>query len=112
MDAWNLSEDELTKEYCILSSDIDSKLPPRRPQNAAKVHHNKNQLPVVHKASTSSSFPTSSNYLTTANSSNNETNATRSLNLDSISENVSPSAGQSTSNAVVEKSSNAGVEYG
>lgn len=119
-DAWRLEEDELTKEYCILSSDIDSRLPPRRPQNAPKGHHTRNQLPVVHKASsTSSTVPTSSNNLTTANSSmppphnNNDTNASRSLSLDgSKAENLSTSHDtkhKSALNAVSEKSN---IEYG
>lgn len=115
-DAWNLSEDELTKEYCILSSENDSKLPPRRPQNTPKVHHNKNQLPVVHKASSSSN-----NNLTTANNINtsqpyinNDTNAIRSLSLGNESNKLkdsTTSVEQIASNAVSEKSSNSS-EYG
>lgn len=55
-DAWTLSEDELTKEYCILSDDAK---PPRRINPRA----NKNPIAVVHRhqntASSSSSAPTS-----------------------------------------------------
>lgn len=48
-DAWALSDDELTKEYAILSP--DSKILPRRIQQRS---FNKNpQIPVVHKATTS-----------------------------------------------------------
>lgn len=119
MDAWNLSEDELTKEYCILSSEADSRLPTRRPQSVSKNHHSKNQLPVVHKASsTSSSVPTSSNNLTTtvtANSSMpaNTIDASQSLSLDvSKAENLSTagdSKHKSALNTISEKSS---IEYG
>lgn len=64
-DAWNLSEDELTKEYCILSTDSGSKAPPRRPKGHL---YNENQLPFVHKAlsAVSSPIPTTSNNLKTA----------------------------------------------
>lgn len=113
-DAWNwMSEDELTKEYCILSTDSDSKLPPRRPPNVLKAH--KNQIPVVHKAS-SSSFPTSSNNLTTANSNMPpHSNSSRSLSLDgNKAENSPPSSSvdqqqKQTLSAVSEKSN---IEYG
>lgn len=52
-DAWTLSEDELTKEYCILT---DETKPPRRPnQNIAKTH--KNPIAVVHRHISSTSPP-------------------------------------------------------
>jgi hypothetical protein len=52
-DAWTLSEDELTKEYSILT---DETKPPRRPnQNIAKAH--KNPIAVVHRQSSSTSPP-------------------------------------------------------
>jgi hypothetical protein len=52
-DAWTLSEDELTKEYCILT---DETKPPRRPNpNIAKAH--KNPIAVVHRQSSSTSPP-------------------------------------------------------
>jgi hypothetical protein len=52
-DAWQLSEDELTKEYFILSSE-DPKLSRRSSQNAPRSHKNCQQIAVVHKPSTSS----------------------------------------------------------
>jgi hypothetical protein len=56
-DAWTLSEDELTKEYCILT---DETKPPRRPnQNIAKAH--KNSIAVVHRQSSSTSPPAVTN---------------------------------------------------
>lgn len=84
-DAWTLSEDELTKEYCILSPD-ESKLTSRRmPSGAPKFHH-KNQLPVVHKATSLSSSSTSSILVTTTANNNlppqAATSSSRSLSLD------------------------------
>lgn len=68
-DAWTLSEDELTKEYCILSD--ETKVPRRTAQNIARAH--KNPIAVVHNhrnlasTSTSSSSNSITNSATTAN---------------------------------------------
>lgn len=63
-DAWTLSEDELTKEYCILSEDTK---PPRRLNPRA----HKNPIAVVHRhqnaASSSSGVTTNSATTSTAN---------------------------------------------
>lgn len=45
-DAWTLSEDELTKEYCILSD--EAKASRRLAQNLARAH--KNPIAVVHSS--------------------------------------------------------------
>lgn len=50
-DAWTLSEDELTKEYCILSD--DTKMTRRANQNIARAL--KNPIAVVHRHQASSS---------------------------------------------------------
>lgn len=55
-DAWTLSEDELTKEYCILSD--DTKIARRANQNNARAL--KNPIAVVHRHHGSASSPTSS----------------------------------------------------
>ncbi|CRK92353.1 CLUMA_CG005931, isoform A [Clunio marinus] len=67
-DAWTLSEDELTKEYCILTDDPKA---PRRPnQNNARVH--KNPIAVVHRqVSTSSTFINTTNSATTSTANHN-----------------------------------------
>lgn len=52
-DAWTLSEDELTKEYCILN---DETKPPRRPNpNSSRSH--KNPIAVVHRHHSGPSSP-------------------------------------------------------
>lgn len=62
-DAWQLSDDELTKEYCILSD--DPKLNRRSTQNASRTQRNPQQIAVVHKASSSST--SSSSYIANNN---------------------------------------------
>lgn len=70
-DAWTLSEDELTKEYCILSD--DTKMVRRTNQNIARAL--KNPIAVVHRhqASSSSSALSSitTNSATTSTANNN-----------------------------------------
>lgn len=68
-DAWTLSEDELTKEYCILTED---KIARRSNQNIARAH--KNQIAVVHRHQASSSSALSNiptNSATTSLTANN-----------------------------------------
>ncbi|XP_070507000.1 TBC1 domain family member 22B [Chironomus tepperi] len=106
-DAWTLSEDELTKEYCILSTD-DPKLARRSAQNSSRTHKNPQQIAVVHKAN--SSFSTSSNNnitITATIDANNhdlhnsdDTNDKRKLST--VYENASTSVNNKTSN----------IEYG
>lgn len=73
-DAWDTSEDELTKEYCILSD--DTKVARRANQNSAKAM--KNPIAVVHRHQGSSLSPTTSaitsitiNSATTSTANNN-----------------------------------------
>lgn len=73
-DAWTLSEDELTKEYCILS---DEKIARRANQNIARAH--KNQIAVVHRHQASSSSALTNittNSATTSLTANNNTEPT------------------------------------
>lgn len=72
-DAWTLSEDELTKEYCILTED---KIARRSNQNIARAH--KNQIAVVHRHQASSSSSALSNITTNS--------ATTSLTANNIAE--------------------------
>lgn len=61
-DAWTLSEDELTKEYCILSD--DTKMARRATQNIARAL--KNPIAVVHRHhAPSSSSPSALTSITT-----------------------------------------------
>jgi hypothetical protein len=71
-DAWTISEDELTKEYCILSD--DPKLIRRPPPNSSRIHKNPQQIAVVHKPSSTSANSvnlTNITSTTTANINNN-----------------------------------------
>lgn len=70
-DAWNLSEDELTKEYCILSD--DTKIARRVNQNSARAM--KNPIAVVHRHHSTSLSPTTSSALT-SNCTNSATTST------------------------------------
>ena len=80
-DAWTLSEDELTKEYCILSE--DSKNVRRTNQNIARAL--KNPIAVVHRHLGSSSSPTSSSALT-SNITISATTSTANKNLETTYE--------------------------
>lgn len=73
-DAWTLSEDELTKEYCILSD--DTKMARRATQNMARAL--KNPIAVVHRhqASSSSSPSALPSITTTSATSSNATHNT------------------------------------
>lgn len=78
-DAWTLSEDELTKEYCILSD--DTKFARRANQNIARAL--KNPIAVVHRHNSSSSTPTTSTVLTS-----NITNSAVSSAINSLEKTV------------------------
>jgi hypothetical protein len=114
-DAWNLSEDELTKEYCILTTEEQKlSLTSRRPPQCAPKVHLKIQLPVVHKASSSTSSNSPINY-TTANSElpPQQSSSNRSQSVDTAQKQVLPTSIDHqvhTSNASNEKTGN--VEYG
>lgn len=73
-DAWTLSEDELTKEYCIITED---KIARRSNQNIARAH--KNQIAVVHRHQASSSSSSALSNITT-------NSATTSLTANNIAE--------------------------
>jgi hypothetical protein len=68
-DAWTLSEDELTKEYCILSDDPKVQSSSRR--STTRSHKNQPQIAVVHRAS-SSNFPNNSNLTNETANNNND----------------------------------------
>lgn len=116
-DAWTLSEDELTKEYCILTPPDESKITSQR---APKFHH-KNQLPVVHKATTSVSSSSTSSLVTTTNANNNmppqassssslSTTATRSLSLDANNKpEMTPPSSSSSSSSVDHQQHNTSI---
>lgn len=76
-DAWTLSEDELTKEYCILT---DDKIARRASQNMARAH--KNPIAVVHRHQNSA---TSSSALTSINT-NSATTSTANNTLETVEE--------------------------
>lgn len=78
-DAWTLSEDELTKEYCILSD--EAKASRRLAQNLARAH--KNPIAVVH----SSRHPaTSSSALANITTTNSATTSTANNSLQTVEE--------------------------
>lgn len=76
-DAWTLSEDELTKEYCILSD--DTKMARRANQNIARAL--KNPIAVVHRHQASSSSSALSNITT-----NSATTSTANNTLETLLE--------------------------
>ncbi|KAG5671738.1 hypothetical protein PVAND_001918 [Polypedilum vanderplanki] len=109
-DAWTISEDELTKEYRILSD--DPKLLIRRSsQNSSRTHKNPQQIAVVHKTSSSTSANSINltNNITlsnTANINNNiESNQTDETNYREENEHQQKPSNSSSSN---ERS----IEYG
>lgn len=109
-DAWTseFSEDELTKEYCILSSD-DSKVNTRRPLTSAPKSHHKNQLPVVHKATSSTSILTTTTNVNSTSTANNipphPSSSVRSFSFDANKTESPPSLASSSSNTATTASS-------
>lgn len=113
MDAWQLSEDELTKEYCILTD--DSKAPRRSTtQNLSRIHKNPQQIAVVHKASSTSSNNSTNVPITATNDANHHDLH----NNDHMNDNKKPSKAltppiehhESASKAANNK--NTAIEYG
>lgn len=79
-DAWTLSEDELTKEYCILSN--EAKASRRLAQNLARAH--KNPIPVVH--SSRHQAPSTSSSTLASITTNSATSSTANNNLQTVEE--------------------------
>jgi hypothetical protein len=107
-DAWTISEDELTKEYRILSD--DPKLIRRSSQNSSRTHKNPQQIAVVHKPSASTSANsinlTNSITPTTANICNNEPH------LDEISSSRDEEPEQRRKASNLSSISERSIEYG
>lgn len=80
-DAWTLSEDELTKEYCILSD--ETKVTRRSAQNIARAH--KNPIAVVHSRHQAHPSSTSSSALASITT-NSATTSTANNILETVEE--------------------------
>lgn len=114
-DAWTLCEDELTKEYCILSD--ESKMSRRSTQNSSRTHKNPQQIAVVHKANSATNSTSATNITLTAtniDANNHDIQIPEDIN----DKHKAPSSGrlatipESASNAVNNKTSNNNIEYG